>query len=222
MIQDSRFKKRACAAFGAAHKSYVVNRKSIRAQRGARGFTLIELLVVMSIMLVITSAFLVSNTKFNSSILLRSLAYQVAISVRQAQVYGIGVREAGIGTGNFSAGYGVHFAIGTPTSYLLFADQNNNQQYDSGDLVVETFRIRNGYVLSSLCATRTDGVERCTGTIANLTVSFRRPNPEATIRTSLSGETYSAARITVSSPAGSTRDVSVGASGEISVQQTGN
>src|SRR3989344_3869307 len=79
-------------------------------KRTPRGFTLIELLVVLSIMLVITGVFLVRNQQFNSAILLRSLSYQVALSIRQAQVFGVGVKEDGAGTGNFSARDGVQFS----------------------------------------------------------------------------------------------------------------
>ena len=57
-----------------------------------RGFTLIELLVVMSIMLILTSLFILRQQRFNSSTLLQSLAYSVALSVRQAQVYGTSIR----------------------------------------------------------------------------------------------------------------------------------
>ena len=189
------------------------------------GFTLIELLVVLSIMLVITSTFLVRNQRFNSSILLRSLAYQVALSVREAQVYGVGVKEVAVGSGNFSSGFGVYFSNGMPTSYLLFADTNNNGLYDGGDTVIETFTIGRGFTLSQFCATTTTsgGVQQCSpSSISALSITFRRPNPEPTIRTNLSGYTYSSASITVSSASGSTRTVTVGAAGEIEVQQTGN
>ena len=48
------------------------------ASRLLPGFTLVELLVVIGIMLVISSMLLVRNSQFNSSILLRALAYEVA------------------------------------------------------------------------------------------------------------------------------------------------
>ncbi|MBI2004934.1 prepilin-type N-terminal cleavage/methylation domain-containing protein [Patescibacteria group bacterium] len=55
------------------------------------GFTLVELLVVVSIMLIITSTLLLQQRKFNSATLMRTLAYNIALSIRQAQVYGTSV-----------------------------------------------------------------------------------------------------------------------------------
>lgn len=174
-------------------------------------------------MLVITSMFLVRNSQFNSSILLRSLSYEVALSIREAQVYGVGVREVSVGSNNFSAGYGVHFSSVTPTAYLLFADSDNDRLYGTGDAAVQNFKVQNGFVISQFCATTTSGASQCSpDAISSLDITFRRPNPEPVIRTSALGYTYSGASITVSSPNGATRSVTIGAAGEIAVQQTGN
>lgn len=190
--------------------------------RNSAGFTLIELLVVLSIMVVITLVFLVRNGQFNSSILLRSLSYEVAISIREAQVYGVGVRETAPGSNNFGAGYGVHFSSATPAAYFLFADTNNNGSYDVSDATIENFTVQNGFVIAQFCATGTSGAAQCfPGSLSTLDITFHRPNPEPIIRTSLGGS-YSNASVTVSSPNGSTRTVTVGAAGEIEVQQTGN
>ena len=191
--------------------------------KSPRGFTLIELLVVLSIMAVITGVFLVRNGRFNSAILLRSFSYQVALSIREAQVYGVGVKEVTPGSGNFSAGFGVYFSSLTPTAYILFADVNNNGVYDTGDIVVENFTVANGFAISEFCATTSGGAEQCSPSgISALSITFRRPNPEPTIRINLSGYVYSNASITAASPTGSSRTVTVGAAGEIAVEQVGN
>src|SRR3569832_1656292 len=94
---------------------------------GKRGFTLIELLVVISIMLILTSIFVLRQQRFQSSTLLRSLAYSVALSVRQAQVYGTSIRENVVGafdTSSAAKAYGVYFSSGSTGSYILFADAN--------------------------------------------------------------------------------------------------
>src|SRR3989338_7579467 len=62
-----------------------------------RGFTLVELLVTLSLFVVLTTIVLFSQSKFNGSILLTNLAYDVAITVRQAQTYGVNVRETSSG-----------------------------------------------------------------------------------------------------------------------------
>jgi prepilin-type N-terminal cleavage/methylation domain-containing protein len=97
-----------------------------------RGFSLIELLVVIGIFIIITSVILARQNKFSSDILLTDLAYQVAISIRQAQVYGLGVQAQ---SSNFDIGYGVHFDNVTPnTTYKLFADNDKNGVYNTSGL----------------------------------------------------------------------------------------
>ena len=77
----------------------------------ASGFTLVELIVVSAIILVISLFILFQQAKFNSSTLLRSLTYSVALSVRQAQVYGTSVRGfSSGGTVAFGSGYGVYLS----------------------------------------------------------------------------------------------------------------
>ncbi len=52
---------------------------------------------------------LANHERFNSSILLDSLAYDIALSIREAQVYGLSVR--GINA-DFQVGYGVALFFG--------------------------------------------------------------------------------------------------------------
>lgn len=184
------------------------------------GFTLIELLVSMAIITMITSIVLVNHNKFNGSIFLSNLSYDVALSIRQAQIYGLSVREF---AGTFDIGYGVHFDIATPTSFFIFADIDRNQRYNSSvDSIVETLTITRRNTISKFCATPfgASPVERCTdsGTpITTLDIAFNRPDPEAVIIDNL-GTSYTSARITVSSSEGDTRSVVVEGTGQISVQ----
>src|ERR1700691_1591264 len=113
-----------------------------------RGFTLIELLVVVGIMVVISAFILVRQSRFDSSTLLRSLAYSVALSVRQAPIYGSSVlgtttpSAANCVGGSYASGvccadaYGIHIVAGS--SYTLFADLQNDGHYDAGD-AIKTF-----------------------------------------------------------------------------------
>lgn len=157
-----------------------------------RGFTLIELLVVSLIIVLITGFVLFRQQGFNSSTLLRSLSYGVALSIRQAQVYGVSVRESAAGSGVFAGGYGVYFGnsgLVDSSHYLLFADANGNGQYAAGE-ELPRFTIGNGrgtdYLIRSFCAHHTVSGDQCSPTITNLTVYFRRPNPDACFATSQS------------------------------------
>lgn len=182
--------------------------------RRLAGFTLIELLVVMGIMLVITTLILARHSQFNGTVLLRNLSYSVALSIRQAQVYGISGRSVG---GTIGTKFGVHFTAANPTQYTLFVDSDADGVYDVGESV-EAFSLGSGYVISDLCAD-TGAVERCasTGAIDRLTILFTRPNPDASITTNLL-ESYTEATIKVRSAQEVTRQVDVTITGQIAVQ----
>lgn len=191
------------------------------AARGSAGFTLIELLVVMGIMIVITTLVLARYSQFNGVVLLRSLAYDVALSIREAQVYGISGKSSG---GVFAYRYGVHLSKTDSTRYRLFGDTNNNIAYEASE-VVTAYSMRPGYGISEMCAHRSsDGTEICatSGGISSVTIMFKRPEPDAIIRACPSAGPCVAAidaTITLVSPTGATRSVTVTSTGQISVKQ---
>lgn len=187
------------------------------AKRVRPGLTLIELLVVMSIFSIISLVILANHSRFNSSVLLGSLGYDIALSMREAQVYGLSVKQY---ANNFQVGYGVHFA-GT-SSYTFFADTNANKLYDNGtDAIVQTFVIGKGHVISRFCGVRSTGTEECSDSgsgsnIDHLDVVFFRPDPDANISSNNAG-LYSRAKVIVKSPSGETRTVTIESTGQISV-----
>ena len=185
--------------------------------RCARGFTLIELMVVMAIITVISTLVLARYGQFNGVVLLRNLAYDVALTVRQAQVYGISGK---VGTGTAGVQYGVYFTSANPTQYLLFADNNGSDSYTAGE-EIEIYRVRPGYSVYNFCGDLPSGSPHCSLTedITNMTLLFRRPDPDARISTSAFPSGYTQARIVVRSPSGDTRTVTVTAIGQISIQQ---
>ena len=213
---------------------------SAKPRRARRGFTLIELLVVVSIMLILTSIFVLRQQRFNSSTLLRSLAYSVALSVRQAQVYGVSIRESSVGAfdtadeSTAAKAYGVYFSSGATSNYTLFADINNNGQYDTGE-EVQVYKLSNGYAISKFCATTGTGTPRCWSAaspdISDLTILFRRPNPDSCFATSISSnacqtgaspaETYASGYIQIQSGS-DTRSITITLSGQITVGAQGS
>jgi len=181
------------------------------------GFTIIELIVTVAIFVVITSLVLVKNNKFNSSVQLSNLAYEVALVIRQAQVFGISVR--GTGADSFSAGYGIHFNASNNTSFVFFSDLDNNKKYDGANELIETLSTRGGNHVSSFCVVNNSNVETCSNSGSTLDITFKRPNPEATIKTNFGAENYRTAKIYISSSSGEQRIVSVQFVGQISVEQ---
>jgi len=178
-----------------------------KASSGA--FTLVELLVSVAIFTLITTTAVFNNAQFNGNVILTNLAYEVALSVRQAQFYGITVKQSS--TNTFDAGYGINFNIATPAAYILFEDKPTpNKVYDAGESL-ETFNLRKGNFISKICLTQTT---TCSSA-SSVDISFVRPNPDAYIRSA--GTFYSKAEICVSSPLGNKRKVIIESTGQISV-----
>jgi hypothetical protein len=187
----------------------------------------VELLVVTAIIVVVTSVVLANNNRFGGIVQLESLAYDIGLSIRQAQVYGISVQRFGSST--FSAGYGMHFALSSPNTYVLFADSAGTGIFDpaqNASEIVQQTTIAQGYKISDLCVTppQTGASEICG--VGSVDVIFVRPEPDAWISnagascvvdTSLCQR---ALRITVVSPRGERMDIVVEANGQISVRRT--
>jgi prepilin-type N-terminal cleavage/methylation domain-containing protein len=131
-----------------------------------KGFTLIELLVVIVIMSLITLGFLVQQGKFDSSTLMRSLAYSAALSIRQAQVYGISVVQSELNSQNFASSYGIAFdesdqsPLPHPANgYYIFADTNGDnfwtQDYPTNgtdEPILKQWQINSQYKIQEVCA----------------------------------------------------------------------
>ena len=198
-----------------------------------KGFTLIELIVSMAIIALITSVALVQHNQFNETLALTNLAYEVGLSVRQAQVFGISVREfegsARVGaTEDFL--YGVHFEYDPDnrTEYVLYADLNDDERFTNDTEVVETTTITRGNFIDQFCgiqggsATCSTGVDEV-GPLRSLSIQFRRPNPDAVILGSTVSSTtlYDSALIILKSREGNAeRCVRVRPTGQVSIETT--
>lgn len=95
-----------------------------RNSRSARGFALIELLVAVTLFGLITVFVLLAYNRVGSQLFLSTLAYEIALSFREAQSSGVSVHEFRVGAGGtFDVGYGLHFDIGSKNTFAMFADQ---------------------------------------------------------------------------------------------------
>lgn len=198
--------------------------------RFRRGITLIELLVVLAIIIAITTVVLTSQGSFNKTLLLANTAYDIALTLRSTESFGIDTLASGA-TAN--AGRGTHFQKGTPGSFRLFADiyplascgtpdcKPGDHVYENGqDTLVQNYTLGNSMTISNFCARDTSGGWSCANTngnnLSSLDIVFARPNPDAFIRVNGNPDTpYTSACLTVTSLQGGARYVSVAPSGEI-------
>ena len=198
-------------------------------------------MVVMTIITVITGIALTSQSTFNKSLIVANTAYDIALSLRNAETYGLSSRAYGAVA---NTGYGLHFERATPSSFTLFADTyppsslssvchpttdpsspsalpgDCGYQAGQGEKVL-AYTLGNGITVNDFCA-YSSGAWSCavnnSGSLSSLDIVFSRPNPDAFI--SPNGiysaiAPASAACISVTSPQGGTRYVSIGASGQV-------
>ena len=187
------------------------------------------MLVVISIFLIMTGVILANFPAFRDKAALDLLAQEIATTIRQAQVYGIGTREAG--TLRFVS-YGIYFnpsnspnvGLDNKTFYLyasrdsvngfLFSPPaslkncNDPMAVSQKDCITEKFVITGAAKIKELCNT-TD----CTPPLSTLDIFFQRFYPEATFVGPGAGSSY--VKIVIQS----TRDVA--RKKEIQVWSTG-
>jgi len=194
------------------------------------GFSLIEMLVVISIFLIVTSAILFNQNKYSSDISLSNVAYEIALQVRQAQVYGILVREnERIGEDDdFNSAYGLHFVKqGEDIVFQLFADDllgdtDDLLVFDDGDRILSTHRLAAGNKIADVCTYGSGGSELCFSSdddaLTFADIVFKRPEPAAVIHDSSSLVRKNEINILVTSALGDKwRSIKVFGSGQISV-----
>lgn len=174
----------------------------LHSRNKSQGFTIVEVVVVVAIVALLSAVLMFQFRKFDSQLLLRNTAYEVAGALREVQVFGVSVRGSG---GYFDAGYGLHFTMGT--SYLAFRDTNLSGTYDASDLTLATYAITGNRRISALCV----GTD-CTKT--SLDILFRRPDPDAIFNPG-----GASAEVRIGSTVGTNiRKVLVSTTGQISIQ----
>jgi len=161
-----------------------------------KAFTLIELLVVTGIIILLSALVLPNYRTGESQLALQRSANKLAQDIRRAQGMAMSAKEfEGVVP---PGGYGINFQTNL-TSYILFADLNNNKIFDSGE-AIETLSLERGVKISNLSPA------------SPLTISFTPPDPTVNINPS-----NSLAIITLSNN-GQTKIIKVNKAGLIYVE----
>ncbi len=217
--------------------------KNLKFKNKSLGFSLIELIMVVAVMLIITSVTLLRQAKFSSDVLITNMAYEVALSIREAAVFGISSKYNASG---YRVGYGVHFHPaadgGDVTSFDNFIDKSLvsvddmeagtdaefNYYYDStgqvADDITDTVEITQGQKIRKYCGRIAPSTYWKCGPAdnTNLNIVFVKPDPDAHITMGVDNQKdpnqYTEARIVIESSIGDKcRTVDVTSTGQISV-----
>ena len=209
-------------------------RKSLR----VNGFTLVELLVSVSIIGIITSVVVFNQQDFTDQVSLSNTTSEISHQIREAQTYGVSVREFNTGTAEFNLGYGVSFNLNnTPgdsnSSYIYFADRpdtNNNGRFDtpgiclpgSGSECLSRVYLSRGNTFTNLCAFLADN--SCLS-VARMDITFIRPYPNARVvffndaGAIMSLPTAQGGKVDITTSAGKVQKVVIYTTGQIAVEQ---
>jgi len=145
-----------------------------------KGFTLIELMVVVAIIGILTAISFANYNNFASESTLTNMAYELALSVREAQVYGVAASGRDTNSDN---PFGINFYLpssgGGTKVYHLFEDKDGDKKYDKkgtctdfSDKCYQEYTLQRGVYISNLW------VNAGCSLVDDLDIVFDRPNPE--------------------------------------------
>ena len=152
---------------------------NVRAGKSAGGFGLVELMVSISIMMILTTIIIVRQSSFNGAVLLRSQAYEIAFTLRRAQLLAVSGNNRGVAVfATSTQQYGVYFDTNAPNTYILFHDLDANGQWNSlvDAQVGAPGTIDKRFAIRAISDLDGDDITR-SGTGFN--ISFVRPNFDA-------------------------------------------
>lgn len=150
------------------------------------GFSIAELIIVIAIFAIVTTIALLDQNRLNSGILITNLGYETALAIREAQVYGVGVRNDGSGAA-FNGKYGAYFNMASPEQIVVFADKDSNNDYTQGigeEQFIYKFTQQRGNKIKAICVSSTENplfALPCApgATLRSLRIVFTRPSLEA-------------------------------------------
>ena len=185
------------------------------------GFNLMELMVTVGILAIINMMIFASYPEFSQRMALKRTSEEIALIVRQAQSYALGIKRPASG-GDDYFGFGVHFETSNPKVLILFADSDGKMDYDAGGgcgssntECFQKFTIDTKDVISEL---HTYNSLDSPSPVKTLDIVY----PRATSIATISGSNTSYAKVTIKSPRGNLEKnkkyIKIWISGQISVE----
>ncbi len=192
------------------------------------GFTLVEFVIIISIFAIMAGILSFNFSGFKSSAGLNNVAHDIALSlygIQKKALSGLSLETIGLSGGTTPADsvpYGIAFkksslGNGFDPEFILFRDNNNDFEYtpiNMTDTIIDTLKIQTADTISEI-ATFDGSVYTSVPTVAGnyFSISFKRPWPE--VKNMILGAQH--IKITISSPNGTNKSITVSAIGNISV-----
>lgn len=136
-----------------------------------KGFTLIEALVSISIIALLTVLTVPHYQQSQNQITLQQSAYQLAQEIRKVQEMVLAAKKceecAEPNKDKIPPGYGIYFNPSENKKFIIYADINDNKQYDSGENI-KSIDIKKGTIIFSTNPGALD-------------INFQPPGPEIKI-----------------------------------------
>ena len=183
-----------------------------------KGMSYVELIVVLSIFSVMTSVVLFNYGEFQAKVDIKNLASDIALKVVEAQKAALSGK---LSTQDFAPkpSYGVYFNISPSTSFIYFADFNNDKIYN--EISLDTILITKNNSI--------ERIDRCTSAdcvsfapiTTPLSVTFKRPDSKANFTNPVGNDLIQNSsdyiRITIKSPKEAKALIKIYPSGRIQV-----
>jgi prepilin-type N-terminal cleavage/methylation domain-containing protein len=188
-----------------------------------KGFTLVELLVTIAIFVFMTAVIMAKYNSFYSGTIFKNIAYDIALTIRQAQTYGISVKINE--SPNYNRAYGVNISALNSTvnrKFSLNSYTPNNLVYNIASSE-KIYNIKHGAFIRYI---HTYDFSAGGDRLTDVDIIFKRPNPEAIIcatdlTTSVRSCGYKTVRIAIRSGNGvDSKYVFVNSSGQIVVKDS--
>ncbi|MBZ9572785.1 type II secretion system protein [Patescibacteria group bacterium] len=169
-----------------------------------KGFTLIELIVVMSIIAILSSILFLGTRTEEKKLALQRSAYVLTQDLREVQEMAMGAGEVDCNGSNANS-FGIHFKSGWEGYYILFADCNDNQNWDGSDKdnLIRKVDLEKGVEISDLAPA------------SSFSVVFDPPDPITYINQKDWGEE---AEITLQFDSGDTKKIKINSVGRIEIE----
>jgi prepilin-type N-terminal cleavage/methylation domain-containing protein len=201
-----------------------------------KGFSIVEMLVTIAIISLILGVVIFNQGDFTDQFNLSTTASDLELQIRQAQVFGVSVREFTPASNEFNSAYGVSLSDLTPNSksyYISFADRGTKNGIYDGDSTcpiggssecLSKIVLTRGIQINQICALMGNSQSQCAPSIGRADITFNRPDPSAHIATFNSAGNQNnldgliGVRIDLISTGGKIKSVFVYTSGQIATQ----